>query len=83
MEKAKVLKNKSGFEYYSELPEGYRHATIDDFIVNGYRKIGLRFLIQWVDDACFFQVCHVSKNLTRAILNPHLIDNRVFVCDEN
>jgi hypothetical protein len=71
--------NRSGFNYYSELPENFRLATIDDFIVNDKRRIGLLFLIQWIDDASFYQVCYVSINLTRAILGPHLEDKRVFV----
>ena len=74
--------NRSGFEYYSELPENFRLASIDDFIVKGKRRIGLIFLIQWVENASFYQVCYVSMNLTRAFLDPFLADNRVFVCAE-
>jgi hypothetical protein len=74
--------NRSGFEYYSELPENFRLASIDDFIVTGKRRIGLIFLIQWVENASFYQVCYVSMNLTRAFLDPFLADNRVFVCAE-
>jgi len=74
--------NKSGFRYYSELPENYRLATIDDFIVDGKRRIGLMFLIQWIDDASFYQICYVSMNLTRKILGPHIEDKRVFVCNQ-
>ncbi|MCX6305498.1 MAG: hypothetical protein NT040_11070 [Bacteroidetes bacterium] len=83
MDKDKIRRSASGFLYYSELPPGFRVATIEDFISNGYRKIDMKFLIQWVDDASFYQICFVSKNLTRAILNPHLKDKRVFVCDES
>ena len=82
MEKQKIRRSASGFQYYSELPAGFRVATIDDFISNGFRKIDMMFLIQWVDNASFYQICFVSKNLTRAIFNPHLEDKRVFVCDE-
>ena len=74
--------NKSGFRYYSELPENYRLATIDDFIVDGKRRIGLMFLIQWIDDASFYQISYVSMNLTRKILIPHIEDKRVFVCNQ-
>jgi len=75
-------KNQSGFAYFSELPENFRLATIDDFIVNGKRRIGLMFLIQWIDDASFYQICYVSMNLTRKILGPHIEDKRVFVCNQ-
>ena len=76
-------KNQSGFAYFSELPENFRLATIDDFITKGKRNIGLKFLIQWVDNAFFYQICEVSMNLTSAILKPHLESKRVFVKDES
>ncbi len=71
--------NKSGFRYYSELPVNYRLATINDFTVNGKRKIGMIFLIRWWWNPLFFQICYVSQNLTKEILEPHLKDNRVYV----
>lgn len=71
--------NPSGFRYYSELPENYRQATINDFTVNGKRKIGMIFLIRWWHNPNFFQICYVSHNLTSDILEPHLKDNRVYV----
>jgi hypothetical protein len=83
LEKLKILINDNGFEYYSELPQDYRPATIEDFIVDGRRKLGMMFLIQWVDNAFFYQICYVSVNLTRAILNPHLESKRVFVCENS
>ena len=75
-------KNQNGFAYFSELPENFRLATIDDFIVDGKRRIGLMFLIQWIDDASFYQICYVSMNLTRKILGPHIEDKRVFVSNQ-
>ena len=57
--------------------------NIDDFITKGKRNIGLKFLIQWVDNAFFYQICEVSMNLTSAILKPHLESKRVFVKDES
>ena len=83
MKNASVVSSPSGFQGYDNLPEGYRLATIDDFITKGKRNIGLKFLIQWVDNAFFYQICEVSMNLTSAILKPHLESNRVFVKDES
>ncbi len=56
---------------------------MDDFIINDKRDIGKMFLIQWIDNAFVYQICYVSNNLTRKILQPHLEDKRVFVMDEN
>ena len=83
MKNASVVSSTSGFLGYDNLPEGYRLATIDDFITKGKRNIGLKFLIQWVDNAFFYQICEVSMNLTSAILKPHLESKRVFVKDES
>lgn len=83
MKNASVVSSPSGFQGYDNLPEGYRLATIDDFITKGKRNIGLKFLIQWVDNAFFYQICEVSMNLTSAILKPHLESKRVFVKDES
>ena len=83
MKNATIITTPSGFLGYDNLPEGYRLATIDDFIIKGKRNIGLKFLIQWVDNAFFYQICEVSMNLTSAILKPHLESKRVFVKDES
>lgn len=71
----------SGFEYYDKLPVGFRLATIDDFITDGKRKIGMMFLIQWLDDADVYQICFVSMNLDSKILSPFVEYDRVFVKD--
>ena len=41
------------------------------------------FLIQWFDNAFYYQYCIVSNTLTFDILKPHLEDKRVFVINYN
>ena len=74
--------SRLGHDCYSVSPlmSEINQDAIDDFIVDGKRKLGMMFLIQWVDNAFFYQICYVSINLTSAILNPHLESKRVFVC---
>lgn len=71
-------KDHNGWEFYEELPTGYRPAVLDDFHVNGRKKIGMEFMIRWVSRP-YYQVCVVSSNLTGEKLKPFIEDNRVFV----
>lgn len=70
--------DQNGWPYHDKLPEGFRVAKLEDFLVNGKRRIGLQFLIKWATRE-YFQVCVVSENLTGSILKPFIDENRVFV----
>jgi len=74
-----ILHTQTGVAYYGSLPEEYRLATIDDFLDNGKRKVGMPFLIQWASAANVFQICEVKMSLTSAILYPFLAADSVFV----
>ena len=68
----------NGWGYYDKLPDGFRLATINDFISDGKVKLGMEFLIKWVS-ADYYQVSKVSENLTSKFLMPFIDDKRVFV----
>jgi len=69
-----------GNEYYEQLPEGWRLASLDDFHTKGRKKIGMEFLIQWaLTRTDYYQVCIVSERLTAQWLNPFILDKRVFI----
>ncbi len=70
---------KHGCPHYDKLPDNFRRATLADFTENGKRKIGMTFLIQWVDYEDVFQICEVSMNLTSEFLQPFIDEDRVFV----
>ena len=67
-----------GWGYHDKLPDGYRLATINDFILNGRLNLRMEFLILWVRKE-YYQVCIVSENLKSVILLPFIDDHRVFV----
>ena len=69
---------KSGIEYLEELPEGYREATLDDFHVNGKKKIGMEYIIKGLEWKVFFKK-QLSERTTGSQLKPHIDDKRVFV----
>ncbi len=70
--------DRNGFGYYDKLPDGFREATIDDFLSNGKRKIDMEFLIKWSSGE-YYQICKVSENLTSKFLLPFIDNKRVFV----
>ncbi len=70
--------DENGFRHYDKLPEDYRIATIDDFHFQGRKKIGLEFLIKWVEKE-YYQICIMSENLTSLKIKQFINDNRVFV----
>ena len=74
-----ILIDRNGFEYYDKLPDGFRLAKFEDFLREGKRKIGMMFLIQWIDNADYYQICYVSMTLTSQIIKPHIQDKRCFV----
>ena len=78
MKKQEIKKTESGFPYYDKLPDGFILAKLSDFLMDGKRKIGMIFLIQWLDDADIFQICIVSNNLNSSILQPFLESKRVY-----
>lgn len=70
--------DKYGWEYYDKLPDGFRLATMDDFHIQGKKKIGLQYLIKRATQE-HYEV-HYIKEDTRSIrLKPFLDHEMVFV----
>jgi hypothetical protein len=70
--------DENGFQFYAVQPAGTRVATLDDFHVQGKRKVGMKFLIlgqYWK----VYQVYMVTGGLTAAKLEEFMKDKRVFV----
>lgn len=73
-----LLDEKTGFEYLEELPEGYVQASLDDFHVQGKKKIDMIYFIRGYDWKVFF-LKKVDKHLTGEKLNPFIKNGQVFV----
>lgn len=57
------LTNSYGFEYYPERPENCRLGTMNDFVSNGRKKVGMEYLVysEYKDQ---FQVYTVKEGTT-------------------
>ncbi len=75
-EKMKI--DRFGWEYYEELPEGFRLATMDDFHIRGKKKVGMQYLIQRADQP-HFEVHYIREYTKSQILKPFLDHEMVFV----
>ena len=70
--------DQNGWQYYDQLPDGYRIATMDDFHVNGSKRLGMEYLIQRGDKS-YWEVHRINEQ-TRAINLKLFLDHRmVFV----
>jgi hypothetical protein len=67
-----------GLEYYPELPEGYRLATIDDFHTRGRKKIGMEYLVHTYHSNVF-EVRMVSEDLKGEMLVPFFKEGRIYI----
>jgi hypothetical protein len=70
--------DQNGWPYYDKLPDEYRLATINDFILNGRLNLRMEFLIKRVQTE-HYDVYNVSANLKSTFLIPFITDQRVFV----
>ena len=64
--------------YFDHLPKNFRLASIDDFHVQGKKKIGMIYLVQW-NDELRFSFRHVDGNLTGSKISPFIKQHKVFV----
>ena len=71
------LKDEIG-TFYEGLPEEFKLATIDDFHEQGKKKIGMIFLVRWVEETRY-SVWEVDENLTGEKIIPFIREKRVFV----
>ncbi|MEI6899936.1 MAG: hypothetical protein WCL00_08660 [Bacteroidota bacterium] len=70
--------DKHGWLYYDKLPVDYIPGTLDDFHVEGKKKIGMEYLIKWSDRE-YYEIRVVKENLTGEWLLPFIEENRVFI----
>lgn len=65
-------------KFYDHLPDEFRKATIDDFHVQGKKRIGLVYIVEWNDEIRFsFQ--RVTPFLRASNLLPFIESGKVFV----
>ena len=78
-EKMKI--DRFGWEYYEELPDGFRLATMDDFHVKGKKKTGMQYLIKRATQD-HYEVHHIRDHTRSQSLKPFLDHQMVFVKSE-
>ena len=76
--KEKIKIDRFGWEYYEELPEGFRLATMDDFHVKGKKKTGMQYLIKRSNQD-HYEVHHIMEYTRSQSLKPFLDYEMVFV----
>jgi len=76
--KEKIKIDRFGWEYYEELPEGFRLATMDDFHVKGKKKTGMQYLIKRSNQD-HYEVHHIMEYTLSQSLKPFLDHEMVFV----
>jgi len=76
--KEKIKIDRFGWEYYEELPEGFRLATMDDFHVKGKKNTGMQYLIKRSNQD-HYEVHHIMEYTRSQSLKPFLDHEMVFV----
>ncbi len=76
--KEKIKIDRFGWEYYEELPEGFRLATMDDFHVKGKKKTGMQYLIKRSNQD-HYEVHHIMEYTRSQSLKSFLDHEMVFV----
>lgn len=77
-EKIIFLIDDNGIRYLENLPEGFVQATLDDFHVQGKKKIGMFYLVRGLEWKVYFPR-EVNERLTGEILLPFIEAGLVFV----
>jgi hypothetical protein len=73
-----VKTDKYGWKYYENLPTGFRLASLEDFHINGRKKVGMEYLIQRANQP-HFEIHYVREETKAVILIPFIDFEMVFV----
>ena len=78
MDDKEVKTDRFGWKYYNQLPGGYRLGTMDDFHVNGNKKVGMEYLIQRGDQQ-YYEMHIVTEETRSKSLIPFFEWDMIFV----
>lgn len=78
MNDSMIKTDRFGWKYFDRLPDGYRIGTIDDFHVNGIKRIGMEYLIQR-SDLQHFEIHYVSEETRSINLVPFFDWDMIYV----
>lgn len=65
---------------FTELPEGYRLATLDDFHNGGQLRLGRPFIL-YARQLCQFEMYTVKDTLRASSIKPYIEQQRCYVHD--
>jgi hypothetical protein len=70
--------DKLNLPYFEKLPEGYRPGKMEDFHLNGRKKIGMEYLIHTFYSGVF-EVHKIGEETTALKLKAFFEENRIYI----
>jgi len=78
MKEPQIKIDRFGWEYYQELPSGYRLGTPEDFHIRGKKKAGMKYLIQRADQP-HLEIHYLREDTKSSRLKPFFDFGMIFV----
>lgn len=78
-----LLTDKYGFKYYNGCPTGCVPGRIHDFIIDGEKRIGMRYLLQAKMTPRRFELYQITERTRATDLMPYIQSGQLYVFGED